>query len=737
MGLVAPASSLAQPLAWAQAYPMERCGHAMAFDSDRDVLVLFGGRTGNHPLSRETWEWDGSYWRLASQEGPSAREFSRMAYDSMRGSMVLFGGMTRGGLSGETWEWDGAIWTLRATTGPPARSEHVLVFDSVRGRTFLFGGGADTSTWVWDGIIWTENIGPGPSARAYAAAAFDSTRGRVVMFGGWTGSDETWEWDGAHWVLLPVQGPPARYSHSMAYDATRDRVVVYGGKPLGCSFCRFNDTWEWDGEIWMQRQVNGPTEGRIDAAMVWDTARSELVVFGGDSNVEISPEMWISRGSDWELSGTLATPRVIPAMTYDSRRHETLLYGGYNGGSSTWIWNGGTWQGHDVAGPGERSGTAAVFDSNRGVVVLFGGGVPGPVYYDDLWEWDGFAWTERVDGDPAPAPRFGHVMCYDSQRGVIVLWGGVDDGITWEWDGANWMAHAVPGPTFRFTTAMSYDAARHVSVLFGGTTGGAAGSLDDTWEWDGASWTQKLVSGPSRRYGHRMAFDPYRLRTILYGGGGGGYGDETWEWDGNAWTRVSIPAPIRGGHAMVFDAERREMVVFGGFEHPPGEETTMPRTTWVLRACGPAIVEQPVNQARCVGGSAVFAVSAEGPEPYVYQWRKEGVELTNEPNHISGATDSSLNIVNSTPDDSGSYDCVVSNDCGSATSAVATLSICEFTGDLNCDGVVGLSDLSVLLSNFGRTDTPQRTDGDLDADGAVGLADLSIMLSAFGFMCPS
>ena len=55
-------------------------------------------------------------------------------------------------------------------------------------------------------------------------------------------------------------------------------------------------------------------------------------------------------------------------------------------------------------------------------------------------------------------------------------------------------------------------------------------------------------------------------------------------------------------------------------------------------------------------------------------------------------------------------------------------------GDLDGDLVVGLTDLSIQLSNFGSLDATAE-DGDLDGDGDVDLTDLSIMLGLFGSGC--
>ncbi|RMF84434.1 MAG: hypothetical protein D6744_03120 [Planctomycetota bacterium] len=72
----------------------------------------------------------------------------------------------------------------------------------------------------------------------------------------------------------------------------------------------------------------------------------------------------------------------------------------------------------------------------------------------------------------------------------------------------------------------------------------------------------------------------------------------------------------------------------------------------------------------------------------------------------------------------------------SGTSGVATVTLvytpCQ--SDIDGDGVVGLTDLAVLLSNFETGTT--REEGDINGDGTVDLTDLAMLLSAFDVPCP-
>ena len=56
-------------------------------------------------------------------------------------------------------------------------------------------------------------------------------------------------------------------------------------------------------------------------------------------------------------------------------------------------------------------------------------------------------------------------------------------------------------------------------------------------------------------------------------------------------------------------------------------------------------------------------------------------------------------------------------------------------GDLDGDGDIDLTDLSLLLANYGTTGGAQYEDGDLDGDGDVDLTDLSALLAVYGTPC--
>jgi hypothetical protein len=102
---------------------------------------------------------------------------------------------------------------------------------------------------------------------------------------------------------------------------------------------------------------------------------------------------------------------------------------------------------------------------------------------------------------------------------------------------------------------------------------------------------------------------------------------------------------------------------------------TVTSTPAVLTINTPAMIAmQPMSTDVCSGSRATFSVGATGTAPIGYQWRKNGVALTDGGN-VSGSTTPTLSINPTSPADAANYDAVVTNGCGNATSTIATLTI--------------------------------------------------------------
>ena len=270
--------------------------------------------------------------------------------------------------------------------------------------------------------------------------------------------------------------------------------------------------------------------------------------------------------------------RRYQSMVFDSRRGVSVMFGGQGTVgylSDVWEWNGTKWS-QGLQGPSPRVTSAMAYDSARGVTVLFGGWT-GAAPARDTWEYNGTTWSRRSTG--GPAARSLHAMAFDAKRGQVVMFGGWTGAAalsdTWVWNGTAWTNKIVSGPSARYRVAMAYDSKRNVVVLHGGSSTGSD-ALTDTWEWDGAKWARVSTTGPARQR-HALAFDASRGVVVLYGGGGASAStlfDDTWEWDGVSWKKVPVVGPPkRYYHALAYDSKRDVTVLFGGDSSGPLGDT--------------------------------------------------------------------------------------------------------------------------------------------------------------------
>jgi len=313
--------------------------------------------------------------------------------------------------------------------------------------------GVPTGPWV------RANPPAGPGGREGAAMAYDAASGEVVLFGG-TGCPErcpnlpvfgdTWTWDGGTWTRRqPSASPSARYHATMAYDAARGVIVLFGGARPGFNPDQLGDTWTWDGRTWIEQHPTVSPSAREGASMAFDTARRQVVLFGGGSFIGgrvLPPETWAWDGSAWSrLSPEVSPPaRTLASMAYDETRHVVVLFGGgpsaANYLADTWTWDGRTWsKEHPEEGPYAKFSAAMEYAGNIGAVVMFGGEgcTMGCVGQDQsMWSWNGTKWV-LLQPLSSPPPRFGASMAYDAKRQRLVLFGGrnavdyLND--TWTW----------------------------------------------------------------------------------------------------------------------------------------------------------------------------------------------------------------------------------------------------------------------------------------------------------------
>lgn len=758
-------------LQWMKLFPTPLDRYGLVYDTARDKVVMFGGERQMY-YDNETWEWDWLSWKQRAVTGPSKRKGYAMAYDSHRNVTVYFGGENSSGFQNDTWEYDGISWTQRLVSGPEARGYPVMAFDSRRNVVVLFGGRflygiVLVDTWEYDGVSWTRRATSGPPL-VFGRMDYDSKRGVCVFFGGMDQyshyTNQIWEWDGTSWVQKTPSGdvPSPRGAHAMTYDVARGEVLVFGGQ--GGSYPVYGhlgDTWSWNGTIWRQLSIDGPSP-RCACAMAFDSNRALAVLVGGYSEKGECGETWAWNGTNWTLLHTTGPPPIgIPyeTMVFDSVRGTSLVFttgwssSGYY--PSTWEFTNSVWTLRSTTGPpmsAYRSGWAMAYDNWRGRAVLFGGTDyvnNTTVYLNDTWEWNGGSWVQvPVTGPPA---RTGHAMTFDADRGVTVLFGGKDAsakfGDAWEWDGISWSQKATTGPCPRYSHVMSYDAGRNVTVLFGGYD---TAYLNDTWEWNGTSWTQSTVSGPPGRTGTAMAYDSDRAVTVLFGGWGssGLLAADTWMYDGAAWTQSNLTGPsARQGHAMAYDANLHRLVLFGGFN---GNLQAALFETWVLGYPPPWIATaRSVRSHGSAGMLGIEVVAGRGVECRQGGPQNLSVTFTEDVFGQGGLDPGDVTLSSGTVNDvsitgselsvdlSGvadgqrlyvSFPGIVGAD-GQITPDV--LDFVVMAGDVNANGRVDGLDVAALRACFTGAEVTVSDQAclnrDLDCDGDVDLSDFGLL----------
>jgi hypothetical protein len=289
-------------------------------------------------------------------------------------------------------------------------------------------------------------------------------------------------------------------------------------------------------------------------------------------------------------------PLTPPAPLPPRRRDHSMVTDGASvfvfGGQSNaplgdlWVYSiqASTWTNATIeGGPGARFGHNAVWDANRGRMIVFGGQAGGSVFFNDVWEYapgEGRWFQAKVGTEsPSPAPRYGAAGAIDTAGTFVVSHGFTDEGRfsdSWRYDpaAATWAditpADTEEKPIERCLMRGVWDTVRNRLLMYGGQTTDTP-FLDDLWALASTGWQQLPRSpNPDARNLYAMVFDDRRKRAILIGGRTpAGQMNDVWLFDATDefWTpatvRTSRPSP-RYGHDAVWVAETSTILLFGG-----------------------------------------------------------------------------------------------------------------------------------------------------------------------------
>ncbi len=131
--------------------PPARGAAAMALDDDRHATVMFGGADESGNVFGDTWEFDHVAWqwtKITTAISPPARAYHVMAWDPQRQRIVMYGGSAGDVVYSDGWEFDGINWSplpASAIDEFPASSGGGIAYDE-GSDAFVFYGGSDGST---------------------------------------------------------------------------------------------------------------------------------------------------------------------------------------------------------------------------------------------------------------------------------------------------------------------------------------------------------------------------------------------------------------------------------------------------------------------------------------------------------------------------------------------------------------------------------------------------------------
>lgn len=588
---------------WVQQFPLTRpparSSQSMVYDSTRGRVLMFGGRKqsdqlqGKVSMFADFWAWQNGDWhQIETATHPPERESAGLAYDRERDRVILFGGFnlkTEGKVTTtvtlkDTWEFDGTDWHEVLHEGPDL-SKPLLVFDQARHETILLGINTDLETamyrWKPDGNQW-QAVTPTtlPTCVNDAALVYQTHNQKPLLAGGVCSSltplaDETWEWDGSNWTLLVTNSTNRTAGSAVAYDTVQHRVVRFGGSSTFNSVVESSSTVYKD-LVWTFLAYRATPVPRSFAVFRRDPVRDVIWMLGGLSEYTLTSsaiiyldDFWRYQDGQWNTAtgSTTQYPSqcATPLSTFDTKREVLVVL---CGGSEIFEWNGTEWKAPSVEKtPDARRFAGFAYDKTLQKAVLFGG-YDEVNFRDDTWTWDGTTWT-NVKPKTKPKKRGQMAMWYDPLAHKTLLYSGVgrediDEHVTrfedmWAFDGTQWSEVTVSGdkPGIRFGSQYVIDPNTDKLLLFGGllavvdpenSNNVTQTYMNDTWSWDGgqSKWTKiETERAPDPRQNGGFEYDSATGKFILFGGFAGNfYLSDVWQFDGTNWAPVQDVATV-------------------------------------------------------------------------------------------------------------------------------------------------------------------------------------------------
>lgn len=321
-------------------------------------MTLFSAGGATIDLEPGTWV------KVQTTQVPGIRICQSMTYDSESDVIIMFGGFDCEKFLGETWVYDFNVntWTnKKPLISPPGRVGTGFVYDPGRDICILFGGVCENNmvlgdTWKYDynTNTWTElkpTVSPSPRGKGFMA--YDIESDQMIWFGGYGSDlkllDETWSYnyDENQWVnRTTTLAPQGRKRNPMVYDEESDRVILFGGW-LGENDV-LDDTWSYDfnTNTWANMNPKVKPNPTCRNGLTYDLKRDLVVLshgFGGEDGDRCETWTYDYNTNTWskiEFQCTVAEARHCFYMHYDDESDTVVFQGGADSDTSysdTWI----------------------------------------------------------------------------------------------------------------------------------------------------------------------------------------------------------------------------------------------------------------------------------------------------------------------------------------------------------------------------------------------------------------
>jgi N-acetylneuraminic acid mutarotase len=319
---------------------------------------------------------------------------------------------------------------------------------------------------------------------------------------------------------IEASGEPMtqRFNHSMVWDAQDNQLLIFGGSDAQGNL--LNDLWSYSSAN--NRWTNltpananasasdcsgGSPAPRTSAAMVWDSAHQQVLLYGGlGSDDSFLGDLWAyspAKGT-WTLLGCTGNdPGARGEAGVAWNGSQMLLLGGLGPSGPLgdfWAYTPGSdggWSQISANTPlGARTYPAMSWDSTDKQLYVFGGlGANGQPLGDFHSYQPASGWnTVETANGTTPLARQQALSTWDSRDGVFLLMGGwqassnTTYSTLWAYSPAEnvwWQMSSLPNSTSvipsRMASVMVWDSTDNRAYIYAGSTGKDKAALNDLW----------------------------------------------------------------------------------------------------------------------------------------------------------------------------------------------------------------------------------------------------------------